>query len=305
MRFGDNLKKLRKQKGISQETLAEKMDVSRQSVSKWENGESYPEMNNILELCKIFKCHINDLVNDSIIDVNLLDNEVKETIVKFKTEQQRKMKFLSKTIYFIALICRIILTVAIPIVVAAMIIMGVVVSKVEINDNVISYDGKTSKISSVEGDDGKKIYFDDEPIDSVASETMLVGMKLISTHSKSTVVFYVEAGFGCLVAFMIVVIVILKYLEKLFLNINKGDTPFTLDNVRYIKRMAILMIVAIELPNVLGLIFEFLLKIDLNIGFEFMRLLEILFLLSMAYIFEYGYELQLDSKGKMYGDIDE
>ena len=53
MKFGENLKKIRKEKNMSQEQLAEKVNVSRQSVSKWETGESYPEMNNILELCKI------------------------------------------------------------------------------------------------------------------------------------------------------------------------------------------------------------------------------------------------------------
>ena len=41
---------------MSQEELALKVKVTRQSVTKRENGESYPEMNNILELCKIFNC---------------------------------------------------------------------------------------------------------------------------------------------------------------------------------------------------------------------------------------------------------
>ena len=58
MNFGDNLKKIRKYNKMSQEDLAEKVNVSRQSVSKWETGDAYPEMNNILELCKIFKCRI-------------------------------------------------------------------------------------------------------------------------------------------------------------------------------------------------------------------------------------------------------
>ena len=48
MKFGENLKIIRKNKKMSQEELAEKLNVSRQSVSKWETGESYPEMNNIL-----------------------------------------------------------------------------------------------------------------------------------------------------------------------------------------------------------------------------------------------------------------
>ena len=58
MKFADNLKNIRKKRNISQEELAEKVGVSRQSVSKWETSEAYPEMNNILELSKIFHCNI-------------------------------------------------------------------------------------------------------------------------------------------------------------------------------------------------------------------------------------------------------
>ena len=94
----------------------------------------------------------------------------------------------------------------------------------------------------------------------------------------------------------------MKYLEDLFKNINKGDTPFTLQNVGYIKKMAYLMILVTILPNIMGVIFELILKVDLDIGFELFSLVEILFLFSIAYIFQYGYEIQLDSKGKMYGD---
>ena len=54
MKFGENLYNLRKKQKISQEKLAEKIGVSRQSVSKWENGTAYPEMNRIFELCKYF-----------------------------------------------------------------------------------------------------------------------------------------------------------------------------------------------------------------------------------------------------------
>ena len=61
MKFGDNLQNLRKEKKMSQETLAERVDVSRQSISKWERGESYPTMSNILTLCEIFHCKLNDL----------------------------------------------------------------------------------------------------------------------------------------------------------------------------------------------------------------------------------------------------
>ena len=108
MNFGENLKHLRKMKKLSQEVLAERVGVSRQSVSKWENGEAYPEMSNILALCSIFHCKINDLVNDNITDLNSLDDEIKMSVVKFKKEEQKKMKGLSKAIYVIARIFKVI-----------------------------------------------------------------------------------------------------------------------------------------------------------------------------------------------------
>ena len=107
MKFGENLRQLRKSKNISQEVLAQKVGVSRQSVSKWETGEAYPEMNNILALCTIFHCNINDLVNDNIIDQNSLNDEIRMSVVKFKEKEQRKMKGLSKAIYLIARIFKI------------------------------------------------------------------------------------------------------------------------------------------------------------------------------------------------------
>ena len=102
-----------------------------------ERGDAYPEMNNILELCKIFHCHINDLVNDSIIDIDALDEATKMNVVKLKKEQQTKMKGLSKAISIISKIGRIICLVCIPAIIASMIILGIVIHKVDIKDNEI------------------------------------------------------------------------------------------------------------------------------------------------------------------------
>lgn len=48
MKFGDKLIRLRKKNGLSQEELAEKLGVSRQSVSKWESNNTYPETDKIV-----------------------------------------------------------------------------------------------------------------------------------------------------------------------------------------------------------------------------------------------------------------
>lgn len=69
MKFGDKLMKLRKQNGYSQEELAEKLGVSRQSVSKWESNNTYPETDKIIQIANLFDCSMDDLINDKITDV--------------------------------------------------------------------------------------------------------------------------------------------------------------------------------------------------------------------------------------------
>ncbi len=306
MKFGDNLRKIRKLKKLSQEQLAEKMQVSRQSVSKWETGDAYPEINNILQLCKVFHCHINDLVNDSIIDVNSLDEEVKMKVVKLKKEQQNKMKGLSKAIAIISKICRIICIVCIPIIIVSMFILGIVLNKIDVKDNEIIWNGN-NHVSIVENDNNISLQVKDHLVLADVSDQSddIKLINFLQNNSKILVICYVETGLVFVVINLVLVIIMLKAIEQLFNNINKGDTPFTLENVSYIKKTAYLMIAVTVLPNIMGIIFEVLLKTDLNIGFEMFSLVEILFLFSIAYIFQYGYEIQLDSKGKMYGDENE
>ena len=305
MKFGDNLKALRKSRKISQEVLAEKVGVSRQSVSKWENAESYPEMNNILELCKIFHCHINDLVNDNIIDIDSLDDEIKMSVVKFKKEKQKKMKTLSKIISMFAKIGRIGLTIGIVGIVILMLFTPFILNNVDVVDNKITF--KDNVISIEENkNNGISVKINNSLVANESDQESIIKIKeVLNNNYKLAIISSLEIGFLFIVINLILINIILKHLQKLFENINACDTPFTLDNVNHIKKMSYMMIAVIVISNFGGVIFEFLLKSDLNITFEMFDLFEILFLFSMAYIFEYGYEIQLDSKGKMYGDENE
>ena len=78
MKFSEKLQTLRKENKMSQEVLADMVDVSRQSVSKWESGQAYPEMDKLLTLCKIFKCSLDDLTNDEVSEINI-ENKAKVT----------------------------------------------------------------------------------------------------------------------------------------------------------------------------------------------------------------------------------
>lgn len=66
MSFGENLQFLRKQKNITQEQLAEQLEVSRQSVSKWESSQSYPEMEKLLQICSMFHCNMDTLMQGDV-----------------------------------------------------------------------------------------------------------------------------------------------------------------------------------------------------------------------------------------------
>jgi transcriptional regulator with XRE-family HTH domain len=65
MEFAEKMQKLRKQKGMSQENLAELIGVSRQAVSKWESGQSYPEMDKVLSLSELFNVSVDHLLKDT------------------------------------------------------------------------------------------------------------------------------------------------------------------------------------------------------------------------------------------------
>ena len=64
MKFAEKLVRLRKEKGISQEELANMLDVSRQAISRWEMGSTLPDINNIIKISDIFHASIDSLVRD-------------------------------------------------------------------------------------------------------------------------------------------------------------------------------------------------------------------------------------------------
>jgi transcriptional regulator with XRE-family HTH domain len=65
MRFGIKLQRLRKEQGLSQEALAETLGVSRQAVSKWESGQSWPETDKLIALSELFGTSLDSLVKDT------------------------------------------------------------------------------------------------------------------------------------------------------------------------------------------------------------------------------------------------
>lgn len=306
MNFGDNLKSLRKAKKLSQESLAEKMNVSRQSVSKWETGEAYPEMNNILELCHIFHCQINDLVNDHLLDLSSLSEEVQINAVKFKEEKQKKIRLISQALYFIARIGRIICYVSFFITIIVMLVTPFFIQNITVKNNQLLWNGNNKNFNITTKEEQTILKYKNFPLLAINStEVTSKYLPIIKNHPRFLVLIYLEIGYLTLTICLILYKNILNRLENLFININKGDTPFTLENVTYIKEMARLMIISLLLPLIGGVIFEIIFQTDLDVDIELFDVIQILFLFGISYIFEYGYELQQDTKATMYGPSNE
>ena len=90
MTFNEKIVKLRKLKGITQDELASAVGVSRQAVCKWESGQSYPEVSNLLELKLLFNISIDDLLDENY-EVILPEKKKRKRIsakVKEKVERE-------------------------------------------------------------------------------------------------------------------------------------------------------------------------------------------------------------------------
>ena len=64
MKFNEKLKTLRETKGFTQDDIASKLNIARQSISKWEQGINEPDIDKIKQLCNIFDCSIAELIDD-------------------------------------------------------------------------------------------------------------------------------------------------------------------------------------------------------------------------------------------------
>ena len=101
MRFSEKLMNLRKSKGMSQEELAGKLNVTRQTVSKWELDQTAPDMNKLIEISKLFGISLDELTNN--IEISSPESSYKESSI------EKNNKKISIRIFIVGLVISIIL----------------------------------------------------------------------------------------------------------------------------------------------------------------------------------------------------
>ena len=88
MIFSEKLQLIRKNKGLTQEELAEKLDISRQAVAKWESGQAYPDISNLIQISNLFNVTVDYLVRDQECTVNCaadVENDISK-LMDFRLE---------------------------------------------------------------------------------------------------------------------------------------------------------------------------------------------------------------------------
>lgn len=96
MNFGEKLFKLRKEKGMSQENLAEQIGTTRQAISKWENNQGFPEVEKLLQLSNVFEVSVDYLLKDDKI-INCSNEKgyyVSKELAKGYIANEKKISFL-------------------------------------------------------------------------------------------------------------------------------------------------------------------------------------------------------------------
>lgn len=188
IKFDENLRAFRKQKEFSQEYLAEKMNVSRQTISKWENGTAMPDLKKLTDLASLFDVSMDELLGTSAPDykTSVSDNAELENLKQAFDEYKAKNK--KTTIIFGA--------------VSTVLVVALIFITVNLSNSIANLQSRVNSLPSGQviyqndGDDGTEcrmkcayLYNDTDGFDSTAESVEVTpevtirfpnGMKLTS-----------------------------------------------------------------------------------------------------------------------------
>lgn len=103
MKFNEKLLSLRKKQGLSQEELGMELQVSRQTISKWEAGQSYPDFQKLVMLSDYFGMSLDELVKDidvqDVRDKNLTDERIASIFSDYQTAKSTLLKWWKIILY--------------------------------------------------------------------------------------------------------------------------------------------------------------------------------------------------------------
>ena len=103
IKIGKFIASCRKEQGMTQAVLAEKLGISDRAVSKWETGKSLPDSGIMLELCELLKINVNELLSGERIIVESYDKRAEENLLAMRKEVEEKHRQLLRMEYLISI----------------------------------------------------------------------------------------------------------------------------------------------------------------------------------------------------------
>ena len=103
IKIGKFIASCRKEQGMTQAKLAEKLGISDRAVSKWETGKSMPDSGIMLELCELLKINVNELLSGERIMAELYDKRAEENLVEMRKEMEYQNRLMLRMEYLIGL----------------------------------------------------------------------------------------------------------------------------------------------------------------------------------------------------------
>ena len=265
MTLKENLQTIRKINHLSQEKLAAKIGVSRQSISKWENGEAYPTTANMIAICSVLHCKITDLIDVNSEECSSFDHKTKKEIIALTQKDQKRLQKTSKVIYILARIIR------------YLTLFGFVIIGLSI------YASRYVFLNYM---------FSDLPAEITMGELSFVNYFRFGIVIKAAFIIFVIVLY---VLATLLIYLTLRETEHFFQRISNQQSPFSLENTLSLKKISkylLLWILVSTATNLMLSITGLSHKASINLPVIFFALITICFI----YIFQYGQLLESSKK---------
>lgn len=130
-KIGRFIAELRKEKNMTQQELADKLNITDRAISHWENGRSMPDAGVILELCKILNINVNELLSAKKIKEDKYNERAEESLLEMRREietQNKRILTLNKIIINLAIIIFVVIGLAATFIEMSMLIRNIIIA---------------------------------------------------------------------------------------------------------------------------------------------------------------------------------
>ena len=308
MEFKKCLKKFRKENNLTQDELGKKLGISGKVVSKWESGNTMPDIEKIKGLCGVFNCEYEDLIGpERKKKEEKKEEEIKANInVSIDDDDYKIYRVISRIMYILTKICRIALYVCIPFIILGMIFIPSIISRISIDENTVSFKSFKGDVYSINLEDVKlngeyTVKNGDDVVRNTINFDILKEISgAIDKTSNMNIITNIEISFVVLFISIVLSIIILYNLEEFFKNLYEKETPFTKENISYLGTSASLMIASLICNYIAGIFISGVTSHGIGNDLSLINVIEIMFMFTLIFIFKYGYNMQKVTNGSIY-----